>query len=394
VRVAWIFREGVVQQAGLGPVHELEEADAMPSPPNSLFSLLANVTKTVPRHTVLVLFLWCGLTSHVFGAEGGLTGFFTGALGKDLNVVFSLREQGGRITGFYYYPKIGQDIPITGVIDQRGSFTLKEYGEKGTVTGIWQGRMSEADQLTGAWKSPRGNKTLSFALQRLHSDEAPGEAEHREIFQQGIGYRKAPVGKTGVQFPKLTHYPDQAIVQKVNAAIKRLTDTMGCQGEGDYDVRSAVTYAEKDIFSIYASASYDCGGAYPTNDANLSVTFDLKTGEVVRFSDLFRDYEANKRKIVRTIFAQQVARSEQVMAERGQENEAQSGDCDSDPSLFSLDHLVDSSLAFHFAADGLHVQPQWPHAIEACAETVTVPYNVLQEFSASQSILTRILSSK
>lgn len=79
----------------------------------------------------------------------------------------------------------------------------------------------------------------------------------------------------------------------VNREIDELMSTQ-CEDGGDYEIKSAVTYATKDIFSIYASASYYCGGPYPTNDANLSMTFDLKTGRAVSFKDLFKDYEADK----------------------------------------------------------------------------------------------------
>lgn len=223
------------------------------------------------------------------------------------------------------------------------------------------------------------------------------EPEHREIISNGIGYRKVPVGTTGVQFPKLTRYRDQAILKDVNQKIDTLTSTMRCENsaeENTYQVKSSVTYAAKDIFSIYASASYYCGGPYPTNDSNVSLTFDLKTGTVVSFQNLFRDYEADKKDILRTIFSKQVARAEQLATERGKATQRNNGDrsCENDPALFSLEHLKQSDFAFNLSKEGLQVQPQWPHVIEACAKRVSVPFHTLQRFAKPDGILARAIA--
>lgn len=219
---------------------------------------------------------------------------------------------------------------------------------------------------------------------------APGNPGQRETMSDGIGYRvvQAP---SGIRFPRLTRYREPSIVKRVNRGIDRMVATMTC-GEGtkesSYEVRSEVTYAAKDIFSIYASASYYCGGYYPTNDSNRSITFDLETGLVVDFLDLFRDYEADKRDILGVIFAEQVARAESSAARKGSGGEE---GCEDDPSLFSLEHLAQSYFAFNFSREGLQVQPEWPHAIEACALRVTTPYAKLRKFARPGGILARVL---
>lgn len=235
---------------------------------------------------------------------------------------------------------------------------------------------------------------IAFSLERAWSEDVPGEPEHREIISDGIGYRKVPIGKIGIQFPKLTRYRDQKIVAAVNQEIDKLTGTMRCEDGGDYEVRSAVTYAAKDIFSIYASASYYCGGPYPTNDANTSITFDLKTGAVVGFKDLFKDYEADKREILRTIFSKQAARAESLASKGGKAAEpgGEGEDCENDASIFSIESLEDSEFAFNFSKEGLQVQPQWPHVIEACAERVTAPFHALKWFARPEGILARVIA--
>jgi hypothetical protein len=180
-------------------------------------------------------------------------------------------------------------------------------------------------------------------------------------------------------------YANTRVMREVNRQIDDVTKDFGCQGAGEkgyYEVRSRVAYAMKDIFSIYASASYFCGGPYPTNDANMSQTFDLRTGKQVQFEELFKNYEADKREILRAIFAAKVTTAERLKAS----GRAKEDDC---RTLFALDNLETSSFSFNFSNAGLQVQPSWPHVIEACADRVTVPYSKLQRFAAPDGILAR-----
>jgi hypothetical protein len=136
------------------------------------------------------------------------------------------------------------------------------------------------------------------------------------------------------------------------------------------------------------SARYYCGGNYPTNDENVSVTFDLTTGKKIDFDDLFENYEANKDQILKIIFAPQLVRTESLPATGSKTNEENS-DCDNDTTLFTSENLGSTAFAYDFSEKGLMVQPRWPHVIEACTERVTVPYERLERFGAPDGILAR-----
>lgn len=201
-----------------------------------------------------------------------------------------------------------------------------------------------------------------------------------------IGYASVPVRRTGIRFPRLMRFRDQRVMREVNRQIDEFTKDFGCSGKDSYyKVRSKVAYAGKDIFSIYASAQYYCGGPYPTNDDNISQTFDLRTGKKVSFEELFNSYETNKREILKTIFATQVARAEKAAASGKNTEDSCEG-----PDLYSLDNLEGSTFAYNFSSAGLQVQPSWPHVVEACAEIVTVPYSRLAGFAAPNGLLARM----
>jgi hypothetical protein len=221
-------------------------------------------------------------------------------------------------------------------------------------------------------------------------------AERQPVFSQtrqvngGIGYANVRVRRTRILYPRLTRFRDAKVMREVNRQIDAATREFNCEGQGGknsyFNVKSKVSYAENDIFSIYASAGYYCNTAYPTNDANVSQTFDLKTGKLVAFEELFKNYEADRQEILKIIFASQIARSEKLAASGKPKEES----CEGDPDMFSLEHLEGSTYSFNFSKTGLQVQPSWPHVIEACAEIVTVPYAKLQRFAAPGGLLSRV----
>jgi hypothetical protein len=235
---------------------------------------------------------------------------------------------------------------------------------------------------------------LLLALTNLTRTVASAPQEKSNQTADDIHYTMSRLGGTQIRFPRLTSYKDIATMNRVNTQIDELSKQFACldpRGKDDfYKVSSRVEYAARDIFSIYATASYYCGGPYPTNDENISASFDLRTGKKVKFHELFENYAANKSQILRIAFAKQLARTDRLLAADRKRDE-QDADCDEDATLFTLQNLGRSAFAYNLSEKGLVVQPQWPHVVEACAERVTVPYQQLERFAAPNSILARAM---
>lgn len=180
------------------------------------------------------------------------------------------------------------------------------------------------------------------------------------------------------------------IAAEINREIDRRTAGWRCSPDiraefanREFDVKLDVKYDRFNIFSIYVHMSYYCGGAYPSYGPD-SMNFDLATGGLIQFGDLFDKYTENKARIVSIIFDKQLERSKHY-------DPAQDDGTCKNSDVFSLSRLVDSRFDFTFSADGLEVQPLWPHVIAACADRVLVPYEVLSQFSAPQGPLSRVL---
>jgi hypothetical protein len=239
--------------------------------------------------------------------------------------------------------------------------------------------------------TPTAPPVLLLAASLVGGADVPAAAQGAPTSAGRIGYAQAPVARTGIRFPRLTRFTDADVMSTVNRQIDEITREFGChhrprQKGTYYRVRSQVEFASHDVFSIYASAAYDCGGGYPTNDRNCSVTFDLRTGRRVEFEDLFRSFGTDKALILDAIFRPQIDRA-LAAAASGRPDD---GSCEADTTLFSVPNLEGSTFAFTFSRAGLKVQPEWPHSAEACAETVVVPYSKLREYAAAGGILERV----
>ena len=177
---------------------------------------------------------------------------------------------------------------------------------------------------------------------------------------------------------------------RVNASLDSLSASLTCAPAGEpaprpfspdtemtFESRARVTHAADDVLSVSVHASYFCGTAYPTNDANLSVTYDLTTGERIPFEALFRDYTAD-RAVVAGVLQTTLA---PAAAGAGPE-------C---ADLFaSPEAVAEMTFAYALSGEGILVQPEFPHVTEACAAEVTVPYASLRAYARDGGALARV----
>jgi hypothetical protein len=147
-----------------------------------------------------------------------------------------------------------------------------------------------------------------------------------------------------------------------------------------YRSRASVTYAANDVLSVSVHVAYNCGGAYPTNDANASVTYDLRSGEQIPFEMLFADYRLDKARIVRVLLPALRATGMAV-------SEACSG-------VLTVKNLSDYGFAYSLSRAGLTVQPRFPHVIEACSQEATVPFRHLKAFARADGLLKRVATCR
>ena len=189
---------------------------------------------------------------------------------------------------------------------------------------------------------------------------------------------------SGAELPRVTLPGRPNVERRVNASLDSLSASLRCEDVGanaadtSFDTRASAAYAGDDVLSVSVHASTYCGGAYPTNDANLSVTYDLATGRKVPFEALWRDYAADRTAIDGVLTA-----SLQPAATEGD----LTSEC---ASLFEPEPMASTTFAYTLTASGIAVQPEYPHVMEACAVEATIPYASVRAFAADGGVLARV----
>jgi len=204
-----------------------------------------------------------------------------------------------------------------------------------------------------------------------------------------IAYRMMRNPVSGAVLPRLTA-PLTPQARAVNAQLDTLAASLRCDepaGRGathEFESHAQVTYAANDVFSVRIRASYFCGGPYPTDGANLSVTYDLRTSTAVPWDALFAGYARNGPAIVRALLPGRFGAAARAPAEM-------SADC---KELFSVDELAERGFAYSLSPRGMEVETEFPHAFAACNEQATVPYARIRGFAAPGGILARVARSR
>src|SRR5258708_13815671 len=109
------------------------------------------------------------------GGGKGLAGekfFYRGTIANNLSIEMILTRDGDRLTGTYFYPKVGKSINLGGTVDKDGNVELKESDESGKDTGIFKGKWKPAtdspdpslNEIEGKWSKPDGSKETPFQV--------------------------------------------------------------------------------------------------------------------------------------------------------------------------------------------------------------------------------------
>lgn len=86
-----------------------------------------------------------------------------GTISENYPLVMKLKSDGVLVTGTYYYENNGEELKISGHINEQEMMQLKEFDKKGYITGNWRVELTN-DELVGTWYSMDGMRTLPVQL--------------------------------------------------------------------------------------------------------------------------------------------------------------------------------------------------------------------------------------
>lgn len=245
---------------------------------------------------------------------GGMSGgqvpngkIFRGSIG-DSRLQMTLNRDGDKLSGTYFYQKVGSDISLKGSISAQGDFTLQEFDSGGKQTGEFKGKWTEpaglpSASLEGTWAKPNSKQTQPFyATQQMIELTSGARVVTKEMKEEN----KKEKYSVNAEYPELTG-TSNSNSGKFNQEVKNLIakevkefkdgvmeasaggDESSDTGNGsDIQIFYDVMLATDDLISVsFEISAYSQGAAHPSNYSQV-LNYDLKAGNTLKLADLFK----------------------------------------------------------------------------------------------------------
>ena len=222
-----------------------------------------------------------------------------------------LVRDGDKLTGSYFYQRVGTRITLRGTVDKDGNLTLDEFDPSGKQTGVFKGlwRVEAEDgliTLAGNWSKPAGekgeDKKTAFSV---HEEPINFSSDVDVVAKSVKENNKKLMYEIDAQYPQITggNNPNlekfnqlaRAIVNKRVAGFKK--DMAPEEGEeprpegsmgSDLGIGYTINLAQDDLISVqFDIGSYYQGAAHP-NSHTETLNYDLRNGKQLRLADVFK----------------------------------------------------------------------------------------------------------
>ncbi len=232
--------------------------------------------------------------------------FFKGSIGSALGLQMKLVRDSERLTGSYFYQKVGKKIELRGTIDPNGNVLLEEFDADGKPTGIfkgvWKTNQDGLIQIEGDWSKPGGEKKTPFSLNQEPIEFSSGveiiakqikENNKKLKYEIDVEYPQL-TGSSNPNFDKLNQTLRSLALKSVTGFRKDMTEQAGEENPIESETGSSlgmgytIAVAKDDFVSVqFDIGSYYAGAAHPNSHTEV-VNFDLKNGKALRLGDLFK----------------------------------------------------------------------------------------------------------
>ncbi len=299
----------------------------------------------------------------------------------------NLLREGDKLSGKYFYTKVGKDLKLSGTIDASGNFNLKETDASGKATGEWSGKWKEDKNdngitLEGLWKKPsqREGESFSFyAIQQIieftngvkivdktikEIDKAK-RSEIQSIYPE-ITNLDSPAAKKFNELVKnrvvaLNDGYREFLGEMTDEDIKSLSPGISLSNEVSYDI----ALANNDFISLTVNNYTFTGGAHGGTSSSV-INYDLKNNRELELADIF---EQNSN-YLKTISDYSIADLTKRLTDMSDEEWIGRG-AGAEIDNFASWNLTKKGLMFTF--DQYQVA-----AYAAGPQTVIIPYNDLK----------------
>jgi hypothetical protein len=302
------------------------------------------------------------------------TRVYRGSVGNS-HIQMRLSVQGNNVLGTYSYDSIGDDLKLTGHLDEQGKLDLGEFDARGKQTGKFAcKRLYDSTDQECSWTKPDGTREAFVTLEEQYL----GFSNGLQIVPKTIFNRKTGVG---VSYPQLAGGAALSLAaQNFNRRILALTQSAikefaPIDGRGSFDTNYNVLLGADDLISIEMTEYYDGGGAHP-NNRFWSLTYDLSANRELKLEDIFKpgsDYNtAIAKYVVADIDKRALAFEQENARSEGRKPTQRDGPLVSEEQLSELS-------GWALTSKGLVVYFDFPHVIAVFDKNI-IPFSVIAEY--------------
>lgn len=222
-----------------------------------------------------------------------------------LSIEMTLVRDNDRLTGTYFYPRVGKNIDLKGSIDTGGKLELRETDETGKDTGVFKGQWKSNDvglaSIEGKWSRPDGSKETEFELTQQPIEFTSVVRVAPKVIRENNKQGKYTVN---VEYPQIEgdsrfdafNQQARSMISKDVAAFKA---SEGNPSEDEtvladeaqtstLDIGYNVRFATDDLISVeFSESQYERGAAHGSN-LTVVLNYDVKNKKKLALADLFQ----------------------------------------------------------------------------------------------------------
>jgi hypothetical protein len=235
--------------------------------------------------------------------------YFRGTIGGNLSIEMTLVRDEEKLTGSYFYPKLGKNITLAGTVDAKGNVDLTETDENGKSTGTFKGTWKPAEdspdpaleQISGKWSKPDGSKQTDFQVVQQPIRFTAAVRISPKVIKENNKEKKYTVDAEYPQiegdsrFDSFNREARNLITKDVNS-FKTAESDQEAQATTDLpeetqtstiDVGYEIRHAADDLISVeFSEGTYSRGAAHP-NTGTTVLNYDVKNNRKLALADLF-----------------------------------------------------------------------------------------------------------
>ena len=307
---------------------------------------------------------------------------YRGSIGGS-HVEMHLNFDGSKVSGSYFYDRIGENLKLAGTVNAQGALELTEFGSNNKPSGKISCKQKLGDEMVDpdcTWSRTDGTHQAFVNLTEQQSAFTGGlRLVPKTIIERARG--------VSISYPQLASDKplsaaatafNQTVSAWINKTLKQVDPEPGAHTV--YELNYNVLLGTNDLVSFELTEYADLGGAHP-NNGYYAMTYDLVKNRELKIEDVLKPDSDYKTAIAKYVVGD-IQRRDDLIEQHEAKNEGRQPQKQDEP-IVQMDQL-NEIWAFGVTPKGLDIYFNFPNVI-AVFDRTFIPYSVLKDYLVPNS---------